>query len=113
MTWGTGLKVQVPMDDYDVLAEVCTWHLRGRVYYQHEAGLLFSADLLIVGGLERAPQLEAELPDGAEVYAPREGSRTEARLDAWTDLCDAATEQARLTTAEQLAALGAEAWPCR
>ena len=101
------------MDDHDVMAEVCTWHLRGRVYYQHEAGLLFSADLLTVGGLERAPQLEAELPEGAEVYAPREGSRTEARLDAWTDLCDDAAELARLTVASELAALGAEVRPCR
>lgn len=101
------------MDDHDVLAEVSTWHLRGRVYYQHEAGLLFSADLLAVGGLERAPQLEAELPEEAKAYAPREGSRAQARCDAWTDLCDDAAEQARLTTTEQLAALGAEVQPCR
>lgn len=102
------------MDDRDVLAEVSTWHLRGRVYYQHEAGLLFSADLLVAGGLEQVPQLEAEPPAGIEPYHPRQGSRAEARLDAWTDLVDVAVEQARTLAAEQLAALGIrEGRPCR
>lgn len=97
------------MDDRDVLAEVSTWHLRGRVYYQHEAGLLFSADLLATGGLERAPQSEDELPKGAEPYEPNR--RAGARLDAWTDLCDDAVVQARTAADEGLAALGVK--PCR
>lgn len=83
------------LDDVEAMAEVCTWHLRGRVYYQHEAGFLFSADLLIPGGLERAPRLEDDgLPTAVDVYAPRPGSAMEARLDAWTDLCDLAVVRA-------------------
>jgi hypothetical protein len=103
-----------PMNDDEVLAEISTWHLRGRVYYRHESGPLFSASLLTPGGLSRAPQLEAELPEGAELYAPRPGSPAEARLDTWTDLVDDAVEQARLDAGDQLATLGAVGvTPCR
>lgn len=81
------------MTDSDVMTEISTYHLEGQVYYRHEGGTVYTVSLAHIAQAEAkdAPfvfSFAQAVPDDADAYEPREGSRAAGRLDNWVEACD-------------------------
>jgi hypothetical protein len=82
----------------ELTAEDDLFEHQGKLYYRHESGIIFAADIY---AMANSPGVDtttvACIPAGAVPYELLPGTMREQRTDAWTNGCDAAIRKTALT----------------